>query len=376
MPRLSLTADHKSAALTISPVRAQDRGWYMCQVNTDPMTYTRSYLQVLVPPVLTEWSGSSVEAREGAAVSLICSARAYPPANTTWRRTDAEPIFEKPRIVWVIEGPDLVFPSVRREHHAAYTCHVTNGVTTPVSRTTYLTVTYAPLIWLERDMVGTKAGVDATLNCTSEGNPTPRHSWSVNSSNITESSKYHMEEVKNGTRTKFILTVRNPGPGDFTFYGCHAVNPTGYAKGTINLFEIREQVISVPTQPAWHTTTPETFFEPQEIPKSPQMPSASSPINHSSNKIRVDTQRRKNVVTNRLPPSPSDEYKLGGKGQVYPPRIAETPVGRNRTSFKELFNFIPLSNRSCVGCISMSPFVFFFLTCLVRILAAVDCGLK
>ena len=44
--RLSLAADHHTSAITITPVIPEDRGWYMCQVNTDPMKSIRSYLQV------------------------------------------------------------------------------------------------------------------------------------------------------------------------------------------------------------------------------------------------------------------------------------------------------------------------------------------
>ena len=45
--RLTLAADHHKSALTLDPVSAADRGWYMCQVNTDPMRAARAYLQVL-----------------------------------------------------------------------------------------------------------------------------------------------------------------------------------------------------------------------------------------------------------------------------------------------------------------------------------------
>ncbi|KAA0197797.1 hypothetical protein HAZT_HAZT006094 [Hyalella azteca] len=46
-PRLSLVTDLERSALTLDPVTAADRGWYMCQVNTDPMISARAFLQVL-----------------------------------------------------------------------------------------------------------------------------------------------------------------------------------------------------------------------------------------------------------------------------------------------------------------------------------------
>lgn len=38
---------HRSWYLHISNVQDVDRGWYMCQVNTDPMRSRQGYLQVV-----------------------------------------------------------------------------------------------------------------------------------------------------------------------------------------------------------------------------------------------------------------------------------------------------------------------------------------
>lgn len=47
-PRISLTYnDHRSWYLHIKEVEETDRGWYMCQINTDPMRSRKGYLQVV-----------------------------------------------------------------------------------------------------------------------------------------------------------------------------------------------------------------------------------------------------------------------------------------------------------------------------------------
>lgn len=47
-PRISLSYnDHRSWYLHIKNVQETDRGWYMCQVNTDPMRCRQGYLQVV-----------------------------------------------------------------------------------------------------------------------------------------------------------------------------------------------------------------------------------------------------------------------------------------------------------------------------------------
>ena len=38
--------EHKEWKLHIANVQEVDRGWYMCQVNTDPMRSKRGYLEV------------------------------------------------------------------------------------------------------------------------------------------------------------------------------------------------------------------------------------------------------------------------------------------------------------------------------------------
>ncbi|XP_069977623.1 lachesin [Penaeus vannamei] len=319
IPRLSLHADHHSAALTVSPVLSTDRGWYMCQLNTNPMTYTRSYLQVLVPPTLEDWSGSYVEVREGVSVRLTCNARAFPPALTTWRRSDAEPIFRTPKTVWVVEGADLVFESVRRVHGGAYTCHVDNKVTAPVSRTTHLTVTYAPVLWLGRELVGVKAGDDITLNCSSEANPPPSHYWSANGTNVTTSHKYQVDEMRLSTRTEVLLTIKSVGPKDFTHYRCHAVNPIGQAEGTIRLYELKERIMAVPTRPTWKIPPPGRF----PVPKQASLP--TQPPTNSSARVRVEKPwRNNNRVTDVMPPgntskkATSDDAQKGRRLKNYP----------------------------------------------------------
>ena len=45
--RVSLShREHKEWKLHISNVQEVDRGWYMCQVNTDPMRSKRGYIEV------------------------------------------------------------------------------------------------------------------------------------------------------------------------------------------------------------------------------------------------------------------------------------------------------------------------------------------
>lgn len=119
--RISLTYnDHRSWYLHIREVEETDRGWYMCQVNTDPMRSRQGYLQVVgkcipyivtlfrrrckiirtkqyicwasaVPPSITEsLTSNDLVVREGTNVTLTCKANGYPEPYVMWRREDGD----------------------------------------------------------------------------------------------------------------------------------------------------------------------------------------------------------------------------------------------------------------------------------------------
>uniref|UniRef100_T1GK53 Immunoglobulin V-set domain-containing protein n=1 Tax=Megaselia scalaris TaxID=36166 RepID=T1GK53_MEGSC len=46
--RVGITyAEHKTWQLKIKDIKESDRGWYMCQINTDPMKSQMGYLDVV-----------------------------------------------------------------------------------------------------------------------------------------------------------------------------------------------------------------------------------------------------------------------------------------------------------------------------------------
>ncbi|GJQ77113.1 hypothetical protein Trydic_g23682 [Trypoxylus dichotomus] len=91
-PRISLSYnDHRSWYLHIKNVQESDRGWYMCQVNTDPMRSRQGYLQVVVN---------------------------------------------------VVDGEVLFITKVSRLHMANYLCIASNGVPPSISKRVQLKVQY------------------------------------------------------------------------------------------------------------------------------------------------------------------------------------------------------------------------------------------
>ncbi|KAA0187133.1 hypothetical protein HAZT_HAZT002610, partial [Hyalella azteca] len=94
-PRFFVTHDSlRSWTLHVSGVTQEDRGNYMCQVNSNPMISQTGYLQVVVPPEITDEgsSPSSLVVKERDNVTLTCHAKGFPQPRISWRREDGRPL--------------------------------------------------------------------------------------------------------------------------------------------------------------------------------------------------------------------------------------------------------------------------------------------
>ncbi|ODN02457.1 Limbic system-associated membrane protein [Orchesella cincta] len=89
-PRITLAhSDHRSWFLQIKSVQETDRGWYMCQINTDPMRSLMGYLEVVVPPeIIDRDTSTDLVVKEGSNVTLTCKAKGHPEPYIMWRRED------------------------------------------------------------------------------------------------------------------------------------------------------------------------------------------------------------------------------------------------------------------------------------------------
>lgn len=74
----------------------EDRGQYMCQVNTDPMKMQTAFLEVVIPPdIIYEETSGDMMVPEGGSAKFICKAGGYPKPKITWRREDAREIIAR-----------------------------------------------------------------------------------------------------------------------------------------------------------------------------------------------------------------------------------------------------------------------------------------
>ncbi|EFN86264.1 Lachesin, partial [Harpegnathos saltator] len=136
-PRISVSHDkHRTWFLHINDVHEEDKGKYMCQINTAAAKTQYGYLHVVVPPNIDDsQSSSDAIVREGANVSLTCKATGSPTPSIRWKRDDGSKIsINKTLSVPEWEGETLEMARISRLDMGAYLCIASNGIPPTVSK--------------------------------------------------------------------------------------------------------------------------------------------------------------------------------------------------------------------------------------------------
>ncbi|RZF43460.1 hypothetical protein LSTR_LSTR001721 [Laodelphax striatellus] len=241
--RIGVThSDHHTWELHIKDVRESDRGWYMCQINTDPMKSQLGFLQVVVPPDILDYPTSTdMVVRESSNVTLRCEASGSPSPSITWRREGSETIpLATGEEVASVEGTTLNIPKVNRLHMGAYLCIASNGVPPTPSKRIMLVVHFTPMMTIQNQLIGAQEGHSVTLECNSEAFPKSINYWTKASGEIiTKSSKYEPElHDINAYKSQMRLTINHINEEDYTTYKCIAKNSLGETDGSIKLYHI------------------------------------------------------------------------------------------------------------------------------------------
>ncbi|XP_051175003.1 limbic system-associated membrane protein-like isoform X2 [Leptopilina boulardi] len=238
--RIGVThTDHRIWILHIREVRETDRGWYMCQINTDPMKSQVGYLDVTVPPDIVDFQTSTdMVVREGSNVTLKCAATGSPTPNITWRREDGQTILlGNGRKAQYVEGPLFEITKVNRLHMGSYLCIASNGVPPSVSKRITLIVHFPPMIWIQNQLVGAREGQQITLECHSEAYPKSINYWTMEKDEIVpQSGKYELSLEESEYKVQMKLTIRTITASDYGTYKCISRNSLGDTDGSIKLY--------------------------------------------------------------------------------------------------------------------------------------------
>ncbi|XP_015113468.1 protein amalgam [Diachasma alloeum] len=240
--RISVThSGHRTWSLHIRDTRETDRGWYMCQVNTDPMSSNTGFLEVVVPPDILDYPTSTdMVVREGSNVTLRCAATGTPEPTVTWRREAGGRIaLSNWHDAQVLEGPELELIRVTRLHMGPYLCIASNGVPPSVSKRILLIVHFSPMIQVENQLIGAYENQTLVLECNSEAYPRPIAYWTrPTNETIVNDNNYKVDVNTNGYVTTMRLIIRSMRPQDYGSFRCIATNSLGETDGKIKLYKI------------------------------------------------------------------------------------------------------------------------------------------
>ncbi|XP_026670073.1 lachesin-like isoform X2 [Ceratina calcarata] len=242
IPRFSVSHDNqKTWLLHINNVHEEDRGYYMCQLNTNPMMSQVGFLQVVVPPNILDSlsTESTIAVRENQNITLTCKADGYPTPKLMWKREDGQNIsINRHDRVPLYDGEQLNLTRITRNEMGAYLCIATNGVPPTVSKRITVDVEFSPLIMVPNQLVGAPAGTNATIDCHTEAHPRAMSYWFLKDEMILSNEKYTTSIMENSYRTHMRLTIKNLQADDFGNYRCISKNSLGETEGSIRLYEI------------------------------------------------------------------------------------------------------------------------------------------
>ncbi|XP_061513627.1 lachesin [Anopheles gambiae] len=244
-PRISVTHDkhdkHKTWFLHISNVQEEDKGRYMCQINTVTAKTQFGYLHVVVPPNIDDsLSSSDVIVREGSNVTLKCRATGSPTPTVKWKRDDNSKIaINRSLNVLEWEGNSIEITKISRLDMGAYLCIASNGVPPTVSKRIKVSVDFPPMLWIPHQLVGVPLYFNVTLECFTEAHPTSLNYWTREDGHMIHDSKKYRTESNVGMpiyKTHMRLHIYNIQQTDYGTYKCVAKNPRGETDGTIRLY--------------------------------------------------------------------------------------------------------------------------------------------
>ncbi|KZC09936.1 Lachesin, partial [Dufourea novaeangliae] len=246
--RLSVThSDYNTWTLSIRGARREDRGIYMCQVNTDPMKSQSAFLEVVIPPdIISEETSNDLMVPEGGSAKLICKARGYPEPEIAWKREDGADIISRAghsggkTKINSAEGETLTLSKVTRSEMGVYLCIASNGVPPSVSKRMMLHVHFHPMVQVPNQLVGAPTATNVTLACLVEASPKAINYWTRESGEmIISNNKYSMSEVKTSLYSvQMRLVIMNLQKQDLGGYKCISKNSIGEAEGNIRLYNM------------------------------------------------------------------------------------------------------------------------------------------
>uniref|UniRef100_A0A1B0CZ69 Ig-like domain-containing protein n=1 Tax=Phlebotomus papatasi TaxID=29031 RepID=A0A1B0CZ69_PHLPP len=333
-----------NGSLQVANVKLEDTGEYICQIAGESgLAIQRHAIEVQYPPSVISYPSGEVAMKVGAIFEIVCEARGVPFPIITWRRpgdnaSDSDHVESRRRLLVEVTS---------RKDAGAIECVADNGFGSPAVAGIHLTVQFVPEVKAEANVVHTKIGFRATLECTVTAEPSAVVHWFHHTAPILFDNRRARQDTVTASRTseqlhtvsRHLLIVHNVQDIDLGMYECKAENKVG----------VKSAIIELTGRPM------PSVFKPSPIASSPMthnliwQTESLSPV--AEYKLRFRQVPTGNVTPNsRLPPSDWTELTIPGEfsnGPIHttgyvlrglsPASVYEVVVsGRNRYGWSDI----------------------------------------
>jgi len=229
--RFSVALTESSSTLTITLVRPEDAGQYVCQVATkEPLTKTYT-IEIKAPPnvkILDKPAGGTFTVKEGSALTIHCEGEGDPTPTWSWKRLNSQmPASQNSQ-----HSGSLQFSSISENDVGTYQCIAENGFGQPAVDSIQILVKHKPKIYVHENYVENKEAGEVELLqliCTVQAYPEAKTTWTRSDTALPEDRA----SVRNQDG-KHILEIANPKQSDIGVYTCEAVNSEGQVYAVLN----------------------------------------------------------------------------------------------------------------------------------------------
>ncbi|XP_035918462.1 opioid-binding protein/cell adhesion molecule homolog isoform X1 [Anopheles stephensi] len=238
--RIAIThTEQRIWQLRIKDIRESDKGWYMCQINTDPMKSQMGYLNVVVPPDILDYPTSQdMVVLEGTNVTLTCAATGVPEPTVTWKREGEKSVTSVENSgITSHDGAMLHIYQIERHNAGSYHCIASNGVPPTVSKRIIVTVNFQPIIRIPTRQYYAELGGRVILECHSEAQPNSINYWMKGKGEIIlQGGTYDSTLEDHVFKVTMKITIRLEKVSDFGVYKCVAKNSLGTTEESVKVY--------------------------------------------------------------------------------------------------------------------------------------------
>ncbi|XP_058126616.1 neurotrimin-like [Anopheles ziemanni] len=250
--RIAIThTEQRIWQLRIKDIRESDKGWYMCQINTDPMKSQMGYLNVVVPPDILDYPTSQdMVVQEGSNVTLTCAATGVPEPTVTWKREGEKSVTSVEHSgITSHDGAMLHIYHIQRHNTGSYHCIASNGVPPTVSKRIIVTVNFQPIVRVSARQYYAELGGRVALECQSEAQPNSINYWMKGKGEIIlQGGTYDSALEDHVFKVTMKIVIRLERAADFGVYKCVAKNSLGTTEEAVKIYRKTSKTKQVENQ--------------------------------------------------------------------------------------------------------------------------------